>query len=119
MYHDGWKWSTRVAAMRMDGPRAALVQLAANQTIGGVNFGDRRLDFTAPQALSWSSVLTHLRGVGEVGLVISPDDLFSEPRDQGVRKIVVTFSEAVASFGPANVLLAGNGIAGVLDLSAY
>lgn len=69
------------------------------------------VDTVHPRILSWASAGIHLRGVGEAALVIPDDNTFSEPRDAGVRRLLVTFSEAIhpASFTPAAVRIAGNG----------
>jgi hypothetical protein len=65
-----------------------------------------------PTILSWSSASTH-GDMGEILLAIPDDGTFSEPRNGGLRRLVVQFSEAIDpdSFTAASVQVAG------LDLS--
>ena len=67
---------------------------------------------TPPQILLWQSANDHARGVGEAALTIPDDGTFSEPRDGGISRLLVTFSEAInpASLGPSNVLVAGRDV---------
>lgn len=76
---------------------------------------------TPPQILLWQSANDHARGVGEAALIIPDDGTFSEPRDGGISRLLVTFNEAIdpASLGPAAVHLAANDAFGQsLDLSS-
>ena len=69
--------------------------------------------------LSWSSANDHLRGVGEAALSIPDDGSFSEPRSGGISRLLVRFDGAIdpATFTAAHILLAGNGLAGALNLT--
>jgi len=72
-----------------------------------------------PTILSWSSAATH-GGVGEILLAIPDDGTFSEPRNGGLRGLVVQFSKAIAptSFTATSVQIAGLDINGNdVDLS--
>ena len=72
-----------------------------------------------PQIVSWQSARNH-GTMTDVALTIADDGKFSEGRNGGVRRLLVTFDHAVApaSFTSSSVLLAGRNVAGsLLDLS--
>ncbi len=65
---------------------------------------------TDPSSITaWHSAGVHGRGVGEALLEILDDGSFSEPRSDGIGKLIVTFDEAMdpVSFFPASVEIAG------------
>ncbi len=64
---------------------------------------------TPPEITGWSSAADHTRGVGEVLLAIADDGSFSEPRADGINKLILSFSEAIdpVSFIPTSVEIAG------------
>ncbi len=81
---------------------------------------DLWVDATLPHVPAWASAADHGHGVGEAVLPIADDGSFSEPRDSGVRRLLITFDEAIdpASFSPASIQLAGNDATGAsLNLS--
>lgn len=97
-------------------PTGAKYQLVNNAAAKAI---DLSVD-TPPIILEWFSANTHGRGVGEVALPIADDGIFTEPRDGGVQRLLVTFNEAVdpASLVPAGVRIAGNNAAGqAIDLA--
>jgi hypothetical protein len=71
-------------------------------------------------ATTWESVGTHLRGVGDVALAITPKNLddtssFSEPRGSGLSRIRVSFAGGTidaASAVVGNVAVAGTDVGG-------
>jgi hypothetical protein len=67
----------------------------------------------APVVVSWESVGTHARGVGDVGLEITEDGLFSEPRLCADR-IVLTLDRPIDPLTaiPANVACTGLDVGG-------
>ncbi|MBL7134890.1 MAG: Ig-like domain-containing protein, partial [Phycisphaerae bacterium] len=67
-----------------------------------------------PRILAWQSAAMHANGVGEALLEMPDDGCFSEPRNAGIRRLVVEFSEPIApgSFAPSSVQLAGCDING-------
>mgnify|MGYP005836116787 FL=1 len=97
-------------------PVAAKYQLVNNTSANAIELA---VD-TPPVILEWFSANTHGRGVGEAALPIADDGTFTEPRDGGIRRLVVAFNEPVnpASLTPAGVRIAGNDAAGgPIDLS--
>ena len=77
------------------------------------------LDRMGPGVSRWYSAAEH-GALGEVALAIPDDGSFSEPRNGGIRTLLVEFSEAInpASFTPASVQFAGIDIDGNdVDLS--
>jgi len=103
---------------------AGVADLTGRTPVGGAPLADFTVvssDLEPPTILGWYSVAVHLRDVGEARLEIPDTGLFSEPRVSGITKLVVVFSEPIdpASFTPASVAFAGNGVGSVsLDLSA-
>ena len=72
-----------------------------------------------PTILNWSSASTHA-GLGEILLAIPDDGTFSEPRNGGLRRLVVQFSKAIdpTSLTTASIQIAGLDInGGAVDLS--
>jgi hypothetical protein len=79
-----------------------------------------QIDVTPPSILSWASAGDHGHGVGEALLTISDDGTFSEPRDSGINRLLVTFGEAIdpTTFVPASIRLVGNDASSTpIDLS--
>jgi hypothetical protein len=91
--------------------------------LGGVDTAFQSFAVTtsaaAPTILGWNSVGTHGGTLGEVASAIADDNSYVEGRSGGLRKLLVQFDSAIdaASFTPAAVLLAGNGLAGAITLS--
>ena len=67
----------------------------ANTTTAGADIDSTPPDIEPPTIIAWYSVAEHGRGVGEALLEIPDDNLFSEPRSDGITKLVVEFSEAI------------------------
>ena len=98
-------------------PPGAKYQLVHNTSAKAI---DLSVD-TPPVILQWYSANIHARGVGEAALPLADDGTFTEPRDGGIRRLVIVFNEPVdpASLTPAGVRIAGNDSAGQpLDLSS-
>jgi len=102
-YHGNWLWNVDNGNPGMGRWIDRAAYLAG---LAGV-------DSTSPLITGWSSAATH-GGVGEVLLTIPDDGTFSEPRNTGVRRLVVNFSEAVnpATFMAGSVQIAGHDING-------
>ena len=117
-------WSASLGAITAAGLYTAPAQdgtAVVTATAGGKSGTASVTLATPPQILLWQSANDHARGVGEAALVIPDDGTFSEPRDGGLSRLLVTFSEAIdpASLAPGAVQLAGNDVSNQpLDLSS-
>jgi hypothetical protein len=74
-------------------------------------------DATGPTIEAWYSAAEHDGGVGEALLEIPDDGSFTEPRDGGITRLVIRFSEPVPDFAAAALLLLGNDSVGPINLS--
>ena len=70
---------------------------------------DVRLETQQPTILAWHSAAAHGRSVGEALLEIHDDGNFSEPRSDGISKLILVFDEPIdpASLISVNVAIAG------------
>ena len=55
------------------------------------------IDTNSPTFSAWYSAADHGGGVGEAKLEIAGDELFSEPRSDGVSRLLIDFSEPIAT----------------------
>ncbi|MGB2820667.1 MAG: proprotein convertase P-domain-containing protein, partial [Phycisphaerae bacterium] len=82
--------------------------------VGSTNDAEREsftvVDTTPPTADAWYSLAQHAQGVGELRLEVPDDGRFSEPRTDGVNRLLLEFSEAIdpASLTISSVRMAGN-----------
>ncbi len=70
---------------------------------------DVRPETQPPTITAWYSAAAHGRGVGEALLEIRDDGNFSEPRSDGISKLILVFDEPIdpASLISVNVAIAG------------
>jgi len=72
----------------------------------------------AANVVRWTSVAMHGATIGEVGLLISQDGSYVEPRSTGMRKIIVTYDGPVTAAGSTAGVVAACAAAGVpVDVS--
>lgn len=118
----GWSLADNTLTTLLDGTYDVQV-VATDQALNVGNdltVDELLIDTLGPSINAWFSAADHERGVGEALLEIADDDLFSEPRQAGVSRVIVTFSEAIdpASLATATVDIVGNDYAGPVDVSA-